>query len=131
MVLAVLLVAAGAWFFGMPEKPSGVTAPLLQDDVSTLPPEVPTDSATAPVAPVVQTFSMAEVSLHNTPEDCYAAIRGEIYNVTAWITAHPGGEKAILGLCGKDGTSAFEQKHAGQPGPEEALKGFKIGELTR
>ena len=133
IVLAVVLVAAGAWFFGFPQKPAETEPTVFKETIS--PPvseaPAPTDSATAPVAPVVPTISMADVALHNTPESCYAVVRGDVFDLTAWIAAHPGGEKAILSLCGTDGTAAFERKHAGQPKQEEMLVGFKIGELSQ
>jgi hypothetical protein len=29
-------------------------------------------------------FSLAEVSLHNTPADCWLIVRGKVYDVTQW-----------------------------------------------
>ena len=132
IVLALVLIAAGAWFFGFPQKSTEMERTVLEETTPSPASEIPTptDSATAPVAPVVTTFSMTEVASHNTPENCYTAVRGDVYNLTAWITAHPGGEKAILKLCGIDGTAAFEGKHGGQPKQEETLESFKIGKLA-
>ncbi len=79
----------------------------------------------------VRAYPMSEVAAHNTPENCWTAIRGEVYDVTAWITKHPGGEKAILKTCGIDATTLFENKHGGSEGPEAALSGFKIGTLAQ
>ncbi|MCX7589986.1 MAG: cytochrome b5 domain-containing protein, partial [Patescibacteria group bacterium] len=58
-------------------------------------------------------------------------IRENVYDLTSWITKHPGGEKAILNLCGKDGTSLFEKQHGGEKIPEDALAKFKIGKLLK
>jgi hypothetical protein len=30
------------------------------------------------------TYSLAEVSAHNTPADCWLIIRGKVYDVTPW-----------------------------------------------
>lgn len=73
---------------------------------------------------------MTDVELHNSAESCYTAIRGEVYDLTSWISVHPGGEKVILDLCGKDGTTAFEGKHGGMQKQEQTLETFKIGELV-
>ncbi|WP_368859721.1 cytochrome b5 domain-containing protein [Enterococcus faecalis] len=51
--------------------------------------------------------------------------------MTNWIYKHPGGPGKILGLCGKDGTSAFEGQHGGQARPEAELASFKIGTLSK
>jgi len=75
------------------------------------------------------TYSLVEVAKHNNEQSCWTAISGNVYDVTSWISQHPGGERAILSLCGKDGTSAFTNKHGGQPRPEQELKSFLIGVL--
>lgn len=87
--------------------------------VTTTPTPTPTTST--------KTYTMAEVQASNTPEKCWTTIRGNVYDVTAWIDKHPGGDKNILKLCGIDGTQAFEKKHGGQEKPENTLTGFKIG----
>ncbi len=76
-------------------------------------------------------FTLEDVEKHGSKDDCYTAVRGSVYDVTAWISKHPGGEKAILSICGKDGTAQFEGKHGGQPRPENELSSFKIGTLTQ
>lgn len=77
------------------------------------------------------TFTMDEIAAHKDASSCYTVIRGTVYDVTAFIDKHPGGDKNILRLCGIDGTAAFEGKHGGQEKPENALKGFEIGMLAR
>lgn len=72
-------------------------------------------------------FTMDEITKHNSEESCWTIIRGEVYDLTDWISQHPGGPDKILSICGKDGTEAFIQKHGGKEKPEETLKKFKIG----
>lgn len=76
-----------------------------------------------------KTYTMADVQSASTPEKCWSAINGQVYDLTAWINKHPGGDKNILKICGIDGSSAFNAKHGGQAKPEETLKGFAIGVL--
>ena len=87
------------------------------------------------VPPVAQqgeeTFTLAEVATHENPNDCYVAINDDVYDVTEWIAQHPGGDKAILGLCGTDGSAAFTKQHSGQPKPEAMLASFNIGTLSK
>ena len=78
-----------------------------------------------------KTFTMSEVAKHNSSASCYTVVRGTVYNLTSFINEHPGGAQNILRLCGIDGTSAFENKHGGRPGPEQELKGHEIGTLAR
>jgi len=78
---------------------------------------------------VKKTYSFEEVQTHNSKQSCWSAIRGKVYDLTSWISNHPGGEKAILSICGKDGTEAFVNEHGGKDKPEKALSQFEIGEL--
>lgn len=85
--------------------------------------------ATNPPSSGVKTYSMADVAAHGSKTDCYTAISGKVYNLTSWISRHPGGSRAILSICGKDGTSAFTSQHGGQARPEQELASFYIGDL--
>jgi cytochrome b involved in lipid metabolism len=96
----------------------------------------PTSSSTSTIikdsSPIVigpKTYTMADVAAANTPAKCWTAINGKVYDVTAWEKKHPGGEPAILKLCGIDGSNLFNKQHGGQPQPEQALAGFQIGVL--
>lgn len=52
----------------------------------------------------------AEVSKHNTKDDCWLVISGNVYNLTKFLAQHPGGSKPIIPYCGADGTKAFATK---------------------
>ena len=74
-------------------------------------------------------FTMSEVQMHNSKESCYTVIDRKVYDLTAWIPQHPGGEANILKLCGIDGTGLFRGQHDNNPKQENILKGFYIGDL--
>lgn len=77
----------------------------------------------------VTSYIMADIVTHKDGTSCWITINGGVYDVTSWINQHPGGPEAILSLCGKDGSSAFDNQHGGQMRPEQELAGFKIGVL--
>lgn len=83
------------------------------------------------LAVTVKTFTMAEVALHADTTSCYSVINGSVYDLTTWIPKHPGGERAIKGICGKDGSDGFNRKHGGKPQQESTLALFKIGTLVK
>jgi len=94
-------------------------------------PTAPSSSATPTTgSPTAQGYTMAAVETHNSAESCWAAIDGEVYDLTNWIDLHPGGREEILSLCGTDATVAFNRQHAGQPQPAERLAGFALGPLA-
>ncbi|RPD81856.1 hypothetical protein L226DRAFT_528087 [Lentinus tigrinus ALCF2SS1-7] len=63
-----------------------------------------------------RTFSLDEVSKHNSPSSCWVIISNKVYDVTEFLSAHPGGAKIILKYAGKDATAAYEPIH-----PPDAL----------
>ena len=91
------------------------------------------EQATPQEQPVVKAFSMDEIALHNSKEDCWLLISGKVYDVTGWIAKGVHGP-AILQGCGKDATTLFETRPMGSGTPHsEKARGFLaeylIGEL--
>lgn len=74
-------------------------------------------------------YTMAQVKTHNSRTSCWTAVYGGVYDVTAWISQHPGGAGAIVAMCGVDGTSSFDAQHGGQSRANAELGSFKIGTL--
>lgn len=82
-----------------------------------------------------KTYSLEEVAIHDSAADCWMAIEGKVYDVTEFIPNHPGGQ-AILGGCGKDATTLFNERPTNNAGPHPAqakglLEGFYIGDLEQ
>lgn len=75
-------------------------------------------------------ISIAEVAQHDDSASCWAAIEGTVYDLTPWVTQHPGGPDRILGICGTDASAEFGGQHTGQAEPAEQLSQFAIGELA-
>ena len=74
-------------------------------------------------------FSLAEVARHNSRESCWVAIRGEVFDFTRFIDAHPGGARGLLRYAGTDASEVFAELHSqsifGAFGPE-----YRIGALV-
>lgn len=124
-IIILIIVGAGGIFLLSRPSPEFVGPPVEQKG------QTPTTEQTASVTSTttVKTYSMTEVASHNTPTNCWTTINGNVYELTAWIAKHPGGEKAIISLCGIDGSASFNKQHGGQPNPEAALASFMIGKL--
>jgi cytochrome b involved in lipid metabolism len=54
----------------------------------------------------------SQLAQHKTaPDDVWMALNGKVYNVSAYIPFHPGGEKELIRAAGKDGTTLFNKTH--------------------
>jgi cytochrome b involved in lipid metabolism len=80
------------------------------------------------------TFTSDQLSTHNTRNDCYLAINGKVYDITAYFGYHPGGDQYMLMSCGTDATYAFATKGGnGYDHSQRAyamLDQFYIGDLA-
>ncbi len=107
------------------------TTPIKATSTPVKPPPKPTPKPETPGMNTPNPITMAEIAQHNTSQSCYSAINGRVYNLTAWITKHPGGSARILKICGKDGSSAFNAEHGGESKPEAILSEYFIGVLKQ
>lgn len=88
----------------------------------------PETQSTATTTPASNTWTLADIALHATEQDCWTVIDGSVYNLTDFISLHPGGKKGIISICGKDGSEAFHGKHGdGNRGTEKVFDQHLIG----
>ena len=76
----------------------------------------------------MDTYTKEEVKQHNTKDDCWLIIKDMVYNVTEFLSIHPGGSSIVLSVGGEDATEYFDELHK----PEildEVGKQYIIGEL--
>eukprot|EP00419_Tripos_fusus_P011399 CAMPEP_0172655066 /NCGR_PEP_ID=MMETSP1074-20121228/376_1 /TAXON_ID=2916 /ORGANISM="Ceratium fusus, Strain PA161109" /LENGTH=69 /DNA_ID=CAMNT_0013469603 /DNA_START=73 /DNA_END=279 /DNA_ORIENTATION=- len=52
-----------------------------------------------------------EVAKHASESDCWVIVGDDVYEVTNFLTDHPGGKKAIMLFAGKDSTEEFDMLH--------------------
>lgn len=88
-------------------------------------------SATPSATTQDATYTLADIRAHNTAQSCWAAVRGEVVDLTGWIAQHPGGPQRILNLCGTDATQAFNDQHGTSQRPNATLDQFRIGRLAQ
>jgi len=66
---------------------------------------------------------------HNKRDDIWMALYGKVYNVTAYMPYHPGGEKELMRAAGRDGTKLFAATH-GWVNAEFMLDNCMVGFLV-
>ena len=91
----------------------------------------PSKSATPSASPTtaLTKLTLEEVKKHDSGTSCWSIVYGNVFDLTKWITKHPGGAGVIRAICGKDGTSAFESQHAGEGRPANQLSNYYLGKL--
>ncbi len=122
IAVIVIIVIIGV-AFAMKSSPSTPTP-------SESPTPTPTEISTTTDSTREKTYTLADIAKHAVKADCWTIINGNVYDLTAFIPNHPGGDR-ILVVCGKDGTAAFTNQHDTQENPNKALAMFKIGILTQ
>lgn len=88
-----------------------------------------TQSGTSTAMEPAKSYTLADIQAHNTQASCWSAISGDVYDLTSWISRHPGGQQTIIGLCGIDGTAAYTGQHGNSRRPKAMLVLLKIGTL--
>jgi cytochrome b involved in lipid metabolism len=124
-VLVVLLIA-GVMYLGKIQNET------YSEPINTKAPQSATPgtaSSSSATTTTVMSYTAEEVALHNNKSSCWTIVNGKVYDVTSFTGKHPGGEKAVLRLCGTDGTANFMSQHGGKKGPESTLAKFEIGTL--
>ena len=107
-------------------KPVASAAPTASASAAAKPSVAPTAAAT-----VAASYTMAQVSANKSAAKCWSVINGDVYDLTKWISAHPGGAGAILSLCGTDGTQDFNAMHRSQGRPISVLGNYLLGPLAK
>jgi cytochrome b involved in lipid metabolism len=122
----VVVVLGVAVFFLFRPSPSEPEPVVVSETINSLPIEIVSEDDGEVVADDVEestsvagisgsektAYTLTEVAKHDNVDDCWLVLDGKVYDVTEFVSSHPGG-KAILEGCGKDATELFETRPMG------------------
>lgn len=85
-------------------------------------------------------LTKAEVAKHSSASDCWTIIDGVVYDITSYVSRHPGGDE-ILRACGGDGSTLFNKRQTASgevvgsgtshsSTAQSQLEQFSLGELV-
>ena len=78
-------------------------------------------------------ISPTELAKHNAADNCWVVIRGNVYDLSAYLPEHPSQPDILLPWCGKEATEAYNTKTKGRPHSpyaDELLVKYRIGILA-
>ena len=78
-------------------------------------------------------ISPTELAKHSAPGNCWMAIRGSVFDLSAYLPQHPSPPQVITSWCGKEATEAYNTKTKGRPHSpyaDELLTKYRIGMLA-
>jgi cytochrome b involved in lipid metabolism len=104
VIVAVLMSGMLVWGFIDAQKKESDVENIVQDVPTT------TENSEEITQQEVKSINLSELSKHNKSNDCWVAIRGNVYDVSSYLDEHPGGADLILNYCGEDATSAYNNK---------------------
>jgi len=73
-------------------------------------------------------MNMQEVAKHNSADDAWVVIDGQIYDVTSFIESHPGGGGVLRKHLGRDVSHIFRHIHS--PFAANLLPGLHVGQVS-
>ena len=132
VVITVLAGHSGAdatWGDRVAETDTAVVEPADEAAMAEAPAEEMQAEEEPAASADTSVLSLETVALNDSEASCWTVINGNVYDLTDWISSHPGGASRILGLCGKDGTSQFEGQHRGSGSAEGTLEGYLLGSI--
>lgn len=94
--------------------------------------QVPPVEESAAIA-VDKIISTTELAKHADQSSCWMAIRGSVYDLSAYLPEHPSRTDIVLPWCGKEATEAYNTKTKGRPHSshaDELLLKYRIGTLA-
>ena len=76
-------------------------------------------------------YTLEEVSQHSSEESAWIVNNGRVFDVTDFLTRHPGGRDVLLGSIGKDVTETMSDPdiHKHSDAAYGLMNKYKIGKL--
>ncbi|MEX1033113.1 MAG: cytochrome b5-like heme/steroid binding domain-containing protein [Cellvibrionaceae bacterium] len=79
-----------------------------------------------------QSYTLAEVARHNTQDDCWMVIEGQVYDISAYVERHPTPPSVLAPWCGREATEGMRTKGYGRdhsPNAWSMLSDYLMGTL--
>lgn len=75
-----------------------------------------------------RTYTLHDIAQHSTTGDCYLIVKGAVYDVSTYVSVHPGGKNSIVNRCGQEVTNLFTRIHSNLAW--DLLGKYYVGEIS-
>ena len=75
-------------------------------------------------------YTFEDVARHDAPDDAWCVVHDVVYDITHWISKHPGGSIPLRQYAGRDMTDAFNAYHGPSGKAARTLRAYAIGDLV-
>jgi len=82
-----------------------------------------------PAVPPASSITVADVAAHGAASDCWVIFENKVYDVTSYLSSHPGGAGTIMPYCGDDLTASFMAQGHSQYA-RTLFVDYYVGDLT-
>lgn len=129
-----ILAIVGSAFILAACSPAAAPSPTTPPDMESASQTPVMEAESSSPSAKMKGYTIEDISMHKTKDDCWMAIEGKVYDVTPVASSgkHPGGEVIMTG-CGTDATKLFNARPGkGTPHSEMTksnLVNFEIGVL--
>lgn len=79
-------------------------------------------------------YTLSEVARHATRNDCWMAIRGQVYDFTRYVPQHPSDPSVFVPWCGKEASLAYQTKTKGRSHSsyaDQLMIPYRVGALQQ
>lgn len=113
-----------------PLTPEPSERPLLTSSlVRVRPVAAPSPQVPNPAVVERRRLTKSEIAQHNTRTSMWIIVRGVVFDVTAFVSLHPGGASVISQFAGRDATELFNRQHGDSRSAWDRLNDFRVGEV--
>jgi len=88
---------------------------------------------TGSAQPESESITLEALASHDNEQDCWIAVEGLVYDITAYVPKHPVPPAILLAWCGKEATEGMRTKGYGRdhsPAAWEMLDAYLVGPLA-
>ncbi len=118
-IAILIIILSGILFFLKPGiKTNTESLEIVTNNQTVMPDQIETSS---------EYITSSTLAMHNSESDCWVGFQGKAYDVTSYLSRHPGGKRTIIPYCGT--SSEFEKAFLDYHGNSQTSTFFRTSTM--